>query len=206
MSQAQQAELHSTLKEKYKDIVSLNAKEGLRQPLFNTHKRSYSTSKNASFQITHPSMVSLKVSETERMPSKDYHLKENIKQLNAIGKLMEIQRRANASDLSGENHLASEHQLASEKDEALNPQYKSLRGEMLIEQMQSAHQNERNETYTKQSKTADTVLGLQSEAPSIVGSLSNLPNIESFGKLDGSKAFDANQFLNPSQNSQSRHF
>ena len=50
MSQAQQAELHSTLKEKYKDIVSLNAKEGLRQPLFNTHKRSYSTSKNASFQ------------------------------------------------------------------------------------------------------------------------------------------------------------
>ena len=68
MSQAQQAELHSTLKEKYKDIMSLNNKGGLRQPLFNTHKRSYSTSKNASLQITHPSMVSLKVSETERLP------------------------------------------------------------------------------------------------------------------------------------------
>ena len=49
MSQAQQAELHSTLREKYKDIVSLNHKGSLRQPLFNTHKRSYSTSKNASF-------------------------------------------------------------------------------------------------------------------------------------------------------------
>lgn len=52
---------------------------------------------------------------------------------------MDIQRRANGSDLSGENQLASEHHLASEKDEAMNPQYKNIKGEMVIEQMHSSH-------------------------------------------------------------------
>ena len=74
----------------------------------------------------------------------------------------------------------------------MNPQYKNVKGEIAIEQMHSSHQNQRNETNTKQSKTADTVLGLQSEVPSIMGSLSNLPNIESFGKIDGLRGLEAN--------------